>query len=170
MLSRQEWTDAQGTVNTGQTQIPAGADDTTTPAAAFPSGSVRFKNVMSYQSATYDATFAVSATPLSYATTQFSIAAQYAAAGGTTSSAQLIGASGLGGVGVSIPTSTCASGAAIDATAVTCPDGSVPTVGGTEFTVSFVVAGTETAAPNFDAVWFTIIGEPPRPSFDSLAL
>eukprot|EP00966_Prymnesium_polylepis_P299600 6923424-Prymnesium_polylepis.1 len=122
-----EWTDAAGTLYTGQWMIPPGATDAT--GGAFPGGSVRWKNVGVNEGSTFDLLMSVPQTPGSYSDDELQLG--YASPASATQAATLT--AGYVCLGLGVETAQCASGAALNSANARCSDGTPTTMRGAEF-------------------------------------
>ncbi|KAL1512353.1 hypothetical protein AB1Y20_005613 [Prymnesium parvum] len=146
-----EWTDATGTVSTGE-RIPFGATDTT--GGAFPGGSLRWKNV-GYQYSNgeiFDLLVTVSDPPSYYSDT---VNVQYWSPQSSAATQALFTSFGFACLGFGVRPSTCASGANVQLATATCSDGSTPIMRAAEFDFRFVQAGTTTAMAPFGTMHTT---------------
>ncbi|KAL1512355.1 hypothetical protein AB1Y20_005615 [Prymnesium parvum] len=146
-----EWTDATGTVSTGE-RIPFGATDTT--GGAFPGGSLRWKNV-GYQYSNgeiFDLLVTVSDPPSYYSDT---VNVQYWSPQSSAATQALFTSFGFACLGFGVRPSTCASGANVQLATATCSDGSTPIMRAAEFDFRFVQAGTTTAMTPFGTMYTT---------------
>ena len=140
-----QWTDADGIVRSGSS-VPAAA-------SIFPAGSVRYANLGRDGGHTFDLLITVASVPSHYAD---SVAVGYhsPSSGSAVRQAALTPA-GFACLGLGVRTSTCASGAALDAATARCADGTPTTLRAAEFDFSFVQSGTTTPMAPFGAVHTT---------------
>ena len=125
-----EWTDANGAVYTGQTLIPAGAVDTT--GGALPGGSVRWRNVGSFEAQWFDLLATVPTQPTLYSEL---ITVSYISPV-ASSVRQALSFGGFACLGLGIAPSTCESGASLKQGTATCTDRTPTTMYGGEFEIS----------------------------------
>ncbi|KAL1512356.1 hypothetical protein AB1Y20_005615 [Prymnesium parvum] len=144
-----EWTDATGTVSTGE-RIPFGATDTT--GGAFPGGSLRWKNVGYHNGEIFDLLVTVSDPPSYYSDT---VNVQYWSPQSSAATQALFTSFGFACLGFGVRPSTCASGANVQLATATCSDGSTPIMRAAEFDFRFVQAGTTTAMAPFGTMHTT---------------
>ena len=117
-----EWTDASGTLYTGQTLIPFGASDTS--GGSLPGGSIRWRNVGLRNSVLFDLIVTVS-TPASYYSDL--VAVQYVSPTSSSASQAVFTSAGFACIGFGLRTSTCESGSALTLSTATCADGTPTT-------------------------------------------
>jgi hypothetical protein len=145
-----EWTDAAGTLYSGQTMIPPLATDTT--GGAFPGGNVRYRNIGQTQGQPFDLLVTVSETPSTYS--EYLDVAYWTPMSPTTSQA-LFTSSGFVCLGFGLRRSYCYSGAELDPATASCADGTPTTMRAAEFDFTFVYAGTHEQIPPFNQMFTT---------------
>ena len=119
-----------------------------TSGGAFPRGSLRWKNVGTYESVTFDLLVTIATEPNSYGV-YFPI--EYVSPVSESASQAVFSQSGFACLGLGVRTSYCPSGATLSAQG-RCPDGTDSVVPSAEFTFEFVEAGSTRPMPPFPSV------------------
>ena len=117
-----EWTDAAGTLYTGQSLIPFGVSDAS--GGALPGGFIRWRNVGLSNTVPFDLIVTVS-TPASYYSDL--IAVEYVSPTSSSASQAVFTSAGFACIGFGLRPSTCETGSALTLSTATCADGTPTT-------------------------------------------